>query len=415
MEAVDSRLELLAVRLLDARPAIELLRLGCDVTLFERSGEELKDRGAGIGIPTPTLIAFIERDLLDADLPYFPGPRFARLWRTPAEPKYGYLAWDQPSDLALLNWGGLYRNLRKRLPDSVYCTGQRAVSVGQNGNERATVGLADGTAPDFDLIVCADGYASLGRRTLFPECKIDYAGYVIWRGFIFDRELSEIPPLEHGVHAVGYPGGHGIFYYVPGPDGSVTPGQRLVNWGMYIAVAPDQLPAFLTDKEGQLHDGSLPPGAMPSATEAELKRAAHARLPDYYAEIVEKSPDTFAYAIYDCPVPAYHQGRICLVGDAGAFARPHTAAGALKSINDAIALSEALKTHASIDAALTAWDGERTALNNRIVAYGGQLGRALVREIPDWSQMNPVSMAAWFNRLVTLWSTQGPTDLNRRE
>jgi hypothetical protein len=27
--------------------------------------------------------------------------------------------------------------------------------------------------------------------------------------------------------------------------------------------------------------------------------------------------------------------------------------------------------------------------------------------------MNPASMKAWFDSLVTLWSTQGPTDLNR--
>ena len=66
------------------------------------------------------------------------------------------------------------------------------------------------------------------------------------------------------------------------------------------------------------------------ATEAELKRRASERLPDYYAEIVATCRDTFAYAIYDCEVPAYRKGRVCLVGDAGAFARPHTAAGALK-------------------------------------------------------------------------------------
>jgi len=386
--------------------AIELLRLEHDVMLFERTGEELKDRGAGIGIPSPTISTLIERDVLDADIPYFSASRLARLWRTPAEHRYGYLAWDQPADFALLNWGELYRNLRKRVPDRVYQTDRQVVSIAQQDNGVATVSLADGSIQDFDLIVCADGYASLGRRTLFPDCKLEYAGYVIWRGFMFDEELSEMPPLERGVHFPGYPGGHGILFYAPGPDGSVTPGRRLVNWLMYIQVAADEMPAFLTDKAGQVHDGSLPRGAMPLATEGRLKRAAHQRLPDYYAEIVEKSFDTFVYAIYDCSVPAYHKGRICLAGDAGAFARPHTVAGAFKSMNDAIALIEALKAHQAIDEALEAWDVDRTALNNRIVAYGGQLGRALVQEIPDWSKMNPVSMEAWFNSVVTLGSYQ---------
>ena len=61
--------------------AIELLRLGCDVTLLERTGEELKDRGAGIGVPSSVMDTFITRDLVDANTPYFPGHSL-RAWRT---------------------------------------------------------------------------------------------------------------------------------------------------------------------------------------------------------------------------------------------------------------------------------------------------------------------------------------------
>jgi len=35
--------------------AIELLRLGCEVTLFERIGEKLKDRGADIGVSSSVM------------------------------------------------------------------------------------------------------------------------------------------------------------------------------------------------------------------------------------------------------------------------------------------------------------------------------------------------------------------------
>ena len=109
--------------------AIELLRLGCEVTLLERTGEELKDRGVGIGVPSSVMDTFITRDLVDADAPYFPGHAFTRRWRTAQERRYGYLAWDQPANLALLNWGVLYRNLRKRVPDQVYHTAQRVVAL----------------------------------------------------------------------------------------------------------------------------------------------------------------------------------------------------------------------------------------------------------------------------------------------
>jgi 2-polyprenyl-6-methoxyphenol hydroxylase-like FAD-dependent oxidoreductase len=239
---------------------------------------------------------------------------------------------------------------------------------------------------------------------LFPEVDVAYAGYVLWRGFIPEDMLDESPPLEHGIRCIGYPGGHGIFYFVPGLDGSVASGRRLVNWGMYVPISEADITEFLTDRAGNRHEGSLPPGSMPLATERALKDAAHERLPHYYAAIAEMSPDTFAYAIYDCEVPAYRKGRICLTGDAGAFARPHSAAGALKGINDAVALGEALRTASDIDTALAAWNTERTAANNQLVRFGNQLGEALVRAIPDWSRMSVAEMEQWFNSIVTIKS-----------
>jgi len=382
--------------------AIELVRLGYDVTLFERTGEELKDRGAGIGVPPSIIDTFIRRDLVDVDTPYFSSHAFTRLWRTPQHRQYGYVAWDQPASLALLNWGGLYRNLRKRVPDHVYRTGQRVMALHERGNTQVDIELADGSIHAFDLVICADGYTSLGRRALFPTVAIHYAGYVLWRGFLMENELDESHPMESGVRCLGYPGGHGIFYFVPGPDGSVVPGERLVNWGMYVPVAESTLAEFLTDKDGHPREGSLPPGAMPLSTERQLKQKARERVPDYYADIVDKSQNTFVYGIYDCQVPAYGKGRICLVGDAGAFARPHSAAGALKGINDAVALGEALKAHKSVDEALTQWNQVQTETDNNLVRFGNQLGRALVTEIPDWSTMNAISMEKWFTSMVTI-------------
>ena len=384
--------------------AIELARQGCKVTLFERSGEELKDRGAGLGVPASVIATFITRDLIDADLPYFPAPAFLRICRTAQEPRYGRLAWAQPATLAALNWGGLFRNLRKRVPAGVYRTRQQVIALAQSHDDKVTLSFADGKRAAFDLVVCADGYASLGRQTLFPDIALNYAGYVLWRGHIPEAALSASPPLEVGIRCVGYDGGHGIFYFVPGANDSVALGERLVNWGVYVAVPPQALAAFMTDKTGHVHQGSLPPGMMPLATEHRLKDQLSRVMPEFYAEILTRSPDTFAYAIYDCEVPAYRRGRICLIGDAGAFARPHSGAGALKGINDAIALGEALNGKLALDPALAAWDLERTAANNQLVRFGNQLGQAFVTEIPDWSEMDVAAMETWFNAVVTIRS-----------
>ncbi len=382
--------------------AIELSRAGCDVTLYERSGNELKDRGAGIGVPPSVVETFIDRDLVDHDIPYFRLDKMSRIWRSADDSYHGYVAWDQPAQLGALNWGGLYSNLRARVPDAIYRANHNVLALHQTDPEHVAVELADGTAPEFDLVVCADGYTSLGRHTLFPEVTVDYAGYVLWRGFIMEDELDKPKPLDDGVRCLGYPGGHGIFYFVPGPDGSVEPGKRLVNWAMYITIPDTEIEEFLTDKQGISRKGSLSPGTMPMATERRLKDEARDRIPDYYADIVEKSPDTFVYSIYDCQVPAYRVGRICLAGDAGAFARPHSAAGALKGINDSVALAAALSSHDSVDQALSEWNTERTATNNGLVQFGNQLGIALVKEIPDWSKMDQPSMEKWFSGVVTI-------------
>jgi 2-polyprenyl-6-methoxyphenol hydroxylase-like FAD-dependent oxidoreductase len=96
--------------------AIELARMGCEVVLFERSGEELKDRGAGIGVPPSVVKTFVERELIAPTVPYFEARSFVRRWRTATEPQYGCLAWNQPALMELLNWGMLYRELRARVP-----------------------------------------------------------------------------------------------------------------------------------------------------------------------------------------------------------------------------------------------------------------------------------------------------------
>jgi 2-polyprenyl-6-methoxyphenol hydroxylase-like FAD-dependent oxidoreductase len=382
--------------------AIEWQRIGCDVTLWERTGDELKDRGAGIGVPISIIDKFIARDLIDANTPYFIGDAVAYLWRTEAAQQYGYLAWEQraTSVLALLNWGGLYKNLRQRVPDSVYKFNHRVVALYDSGSS-VRVELADGASDNFDLVVCADGYMSLGRQTLFPDVGLKYAGYVLWRGLLAEGGMPRAETLEHGIACIGYPDGHSLFYFVPGANGSIKRGERLFNWGMYLPVADEALADFLTDRAGHRREG-LPPGAMPLATERALKDKAKERLPDYYLEIAERARDTSVYAIYDCTVPAYRKGRICLAGDAGAYARPHSASGAFKGMSDAIALADSIKRGTSLEEAFESWNQARTDENRRLVEFGNQVGRARVKEIPDWSKMNPASMEKWFNSIVTI-------------
>jgi len=382
--------------------AIELSRAGCQVTVLERSGEELKDRGVGIGVPPSAFEMLVARDLIDADLPGFRIETVVRLCRTPEHERYGYLAWAQPGNIVALNWGNLYRNLRKRVPNGAYRTRHQVIGIQQTDDGTASVILADGRRLEFDLLVCADGYRSLGRQTLFAEQRVEYAGYILWRGMLPEGEIAESAPLEGVLVTPGYRGGHGVFSFVAGPDGSAEPGRRLINWAMYLLVPEDEFAAFFTDASGQRRDGTLPPDSIPGWREAGLKRRARELLPDYYAEIVERSSGTFAHAIYDCTVPAYGTRRVCLTGDAAAVTRPHTASGALKAINNAVTLATALSGEARLDVALWNWNLEQTAAGNRLVHLGRQLGDAFVTNAVDWSTMNATTMKQWFESIITI-------------
>jgi 2-polyprenyl-6-methoxyphenol hydroxylase-like FAD-dependent oxidoreductase len=260
----------------------------------------------------------------------------------------------------------------------------------------AVLRLSDGREFSFDLVICADGYHSLGRQTLFPEVEMEYRGYVLWRGVLDEKDLADCAPLEKKLERVGYDEGHAVFYFVPGDNGSVEKGERWVNWALYVRVPQEELDGFLTDRDGKQHDGSLAPGMMPPEREASLKQLARDRLPGYYADIIEASHDTFAQAIYIVSLPGYRRGRVCLVGDAGSVAPPFTASGVYKGVNNAVDLTKALGSYGSVDEALAAWNTEETATGNRMAALGKQLEEALIWSIPDFSQMEEPAVRAWW-------------------
>jgi 2-polyprenyl-6-methoxyphenol hydroxylase-like FAD-dependent oxidoreductase len=197
----------------------------------------------------------------------------------------------------------------------------------------------------------------------------------------------------------GLPGS--FLYPVPGRDGSITRGERLVNWGCYVPVPADELPGFLVDREGNRHEGAIPPGQMSPAQEERLKTIAGESLPPYYSEIVGSSEGTFAQAVYSVNVPAYHAGRICLAGDAGAVAPPFTGSGIFKAASNAIDLTAMLSANDDIDAALAQWGAAEAATGDGLLALGRQFDRAFVWDPPDLGAMDETTAAEWWARSVT--------------
>jgi 2-polyprenyl-6-methoxyphenol hydroxylase-like FAD-dependent oxidoreductase len=384
--------------------AVELTRAGYAVDVFERSRGALVGRGAGIATPMATFRSLVARDLVDAALPYCHAPKSRFIVRGAADDRYGQTVWTRETDFALMHWGDLYRALRRRVPAGSYHEGSTVVDARTLDPATVAVRFADGSEQHFDLAIFADGYRSQGRRLLFPDVGPEYCGYVAWRGLLDERHLADSAPLESASGRVIFRGssGHLILYFVPGPGGSTNQGARTVNWVAYVVVPRDELPRFLADRHGYQHTHSLPPGLMRPEEERRLKAWAQEQVPPYHAEIVTASRDTFAQPIYRVEPPAYHRGRICLAGDAGALAPPVTGSGVFRGTTNAIELATALQVGGDLDAALVAWDEAQTATGRRFAAWGRQLEQALIWATPDLASLDPAAVEEWYNRTAPI-------------
>ncbi|WP_103354530.1 FAD-dependent monooxygenase [Amycolatopsis sp. CA-128772] len=361
--------------------AIALARAGCAVTVFERSRGVLADRGFGIGLAGPAWQEFVDAGYFAAAMPALTCR--SRWWVVPdpAAAETGRLAWRQPLDLRLTNWGLAWRGLRERVPDAV--AWHTATVTGVRDTVAGVDVTADGATGRFDVVVGADGYASLVRRVAGGG-RPGYAGYALWRGNYPVSRLGSLPPALRGAGvSVMFPGGHAVCYLIPGLPGA----QTRVNWAVYL---PLPRPAGLL---------SLPPGTVGDGLAAALDQVVETHFPPAWARVVRATTraELALQPIYDLAVPRYAKGRLLLAGDAGALARPHAGGGVTKAIQDALALESACHEHPRWDTVLPAYDTARTAKGAELVALGRRLGAAQVGRTPEWTTMDEEGFRRWWH------------------
>jgi 2-polyprenyl-6-methoxyphenol hydroxylase-like FAD-dependent oxidoreductase len=382
--------------------AIELLRAGCHVTVFERSTGKLKDRGAGITISLSLFKTLIERGLVDFDMSHFPAEKRPFVIRSSEDSNgLGRIIWEQPIAVALTSWDVLYRNLRSRVPDDIYFQGREVTALHEIDGNPVSLQFSDGQKLLFDLVICAEGHNSLGRSMLFPDRHIEYAGYIAWRGLIEEKLVPDIQPFEGRLSFAVYEFGHCVLYIVPGRNEETEIGKRRLNWVLYENVADKDLPRVLTDVQGVVHKTSLPPGAVPDTQVAYVHNLARQQLPGYVANVVCATTQPFIQSIIEVRIPRYSRGPICLIGDASIITRPHTASGVVKAIANAITLADSLTTHNSLESALGQWDSEQSAEGNRLLTLGQTLGMALVQRVPDWKKMDEEDLQQWWTAIMS--------------
>jgi 2,6-dihydroxypyridine 3-monooxygenase len=348
-----------------------LLRdLGHDVTIYERSRVELEQRGAGIGLLPETSRYLTSRAGLSLDEISTATGRIRYLDRA------GVVVHDLAHGYRFSSWNTVYRRL-------LHCFGRDRYQlccevVGRD--ERAgvvDVSFADGSRSSVDLLVCADGIGSAFRSQLVPDARRSYAGYVAWRGMVPESDLapSAVARLGDAITYYVYANSHILVYPIPGADGSVLPGERLINFVWYRNYDDGgDLASVLTDVDGQQRELSVPPGAMHPVQVAEMRAVAQARLPSLLADVVGAVNEPFLQVVYDVEVSHMAVGSTCLIGDAGFVARPHAAAGTAKAAENAWALADSLTEHDSIPAALSAWEAGQMDLGRQLLARTRRLG-----------------------------------------
>jgi 2,6-dihydroxypyridine 3-monooxygenase len=363
--------------------ALLLRELGLDVTVYERSGTELQQRGAGIGLLPATYRYLVERAHIDLDEISTSTDYVNYLDRE------GRVIHEQPQPYRFSNWNTIYRSLLRCFGGDRYLLDHEVTDTREHdGAVRFT--LADGNEGEVELVVCADGIGSRARSRLLPEVTSAYAGYVAWRGLVPEKDLGrEGDALLDAITYYVYANSHILVYPIPGLDGSVRAGDRLINFVWYRNyLAGSDLHDLMTDCDGNLHEVSLPPGAARPEYVAELRAVATARLPDLMAKVVVSANEPFVQPIFDIEVPRMAFGRLCLIGDAAFAVRPHAAAGTAKAAADAWELTSALEEQPDIESALQTWEPRQLELGRELLGRTRRIGRRS-QVVCNWSPGDP--------------------------
>ena len=297
--------------------AVALRRQGWDVTVLERA-PALEPVGAGLGLG-PNALHALDAIGLGDDVRRFSAVQGHGGLRHPGggwlvRTDLGVLAarFGDPQLVALR--ADLVGLLAGGLPADALRTGVTVTGVDAGDMDRqARVRTSDGDL-GAELVVAADGIGSRIRALLFPDHPGPrYSGFTTWR-FVapaLPAGTSRAEPAEtwgsgevFGVLPLaGGPGNGRVYCYASAP---APPGVRHADEA-----------GELTRRFGGWHDPI--PGLIGTVS------------PDHVLH-------DDVYWIAD-PLPAYHRGRVALLGDAAHAMTPHLGQGACQAIEDAIVLA----------------------------------------------------------------------------
>ncbi|RMB79763.1 FAD-dependent monooxygenase [Streptomyces shenzhenensis] len=351
--------------------ALLLRGLGFTVDVYERTPTPLENRGGGIVLQPTTMKWFGERS----------AHRIEELSTVTHHVRYlgkgNDVLHDDPVEWRYSSWSTIYRSLLDDFGTDRYHLGEFCAGFDQDADS-VTLRFVSGRSERADLVVFADGITSTARRRMFPKLQRLYSGYVGWRGTVPERHVSEETRRLLG-DALTYSvarDAHIVLYPIPGLDGGLQEGQRLLNYVWYRNV-PDGPPLheLTTDLRGFDCPVSVHPGQVQRRYVDEMRAAAEELLAPAAAETVLRTEQPYLQVVFDTRIPAMAEGRVAIIGDAAFAARPHAAAGTAKAADDAWTLYEHLSTAGGdIPSALKRWEPAQLQLGNQLIDRVAEMG-----------------------------------------
>jgi 2-polyprenyl-6-methoxyphenol hydroxylase-like FAD-dependent oxidoreductase len=345
-----------------------LRQIGWNAEVYERSAVELVGRGAGITTHPELLRALASSGATTHKLG-------VKVERRIALDRTGRVIAEKGLPQILTSWDRLQRLLRETIDPAHYHLGCNFERLEQDGSG-VRVHFSGGRVEKGDILVGGDGIRSGVRAAIQPDVQPLYAGYYIWRGApkeadLSPRALAEVFPY----FSFFLPAQQQVLCYpIAGFDDDLRPGHRRFNFIWYRVADAGLLKQMCVDDRGQQHDYSVPPPLIRKELIAALREEGQDALPPAINDCLRVIEQPFFTPIYDFVAPRIVSGRVALVGDAAANARPHMGFGVSKAGCDAQALADALRDHDTIDSALAAYNRVRQPLGETIVKHSRKLG-----------------------------------------
>ncbi|KAF2094643.1 FAD/NAD(P)-binding domain-containing protein [Rhizodiscina lignyota] len=347
---------------------LALKQLGHDVTILERNPDNLlHNQGAGIVAGGDTLEFFKRYDRCSRSFAVSSQKRLyldrdANVVHR-VDMVQNMTSWDLSYYMLRANFDGVksdYCDVPPVHPDdgkAVHLHGHKVIGLEDEGDQvNVTFEKSNGERGSIkgDVVVGADGPNSTVRSLLVRNVERTYAGYCALRGTVPEDEATDAAreAFQERFTFFHGPGIQILAYTIPGPNGAVEKGKRLLNFVYYTNFPAESLDKpdgplkeILTDVDGMPHRITLPPGKINPAVWEKRKNIARENLPRPFADLVCATKKPFVQAITDVisPENEFMGGKVVLIGDALAGFRPHTVASTSQAAFDAMILADMLE------------------------------------------------------------------------